>query len=596
MYNIKVEPFVINDPDSMYNGNEANNYICDFDYVNFRIAMKNQNVGILPFDKWNGIEIYFMNLLTAVHIIPEKVFTSEVDNHLWMTFSYMHYDSENDKYDYETTDTRFRLNTYTGRHFQILSLIIYLATWEYDIDIENKVYTRATALDESYKSYSDKDKEQIWALTRQLMLNMLTYSPMMDTYEQLSEKMPDDIEEIDFSKDKAESDKDEISEDNNTDEEDVKMDAVNFESTLEFIEFLRNCKESDVAVDFYRDTYNGVPIKALMEFTLVGCIPKFVRNIPDIPDKKMFIVDVPTDEEGKTYERKQYIVTISPNGNIEYDFTKLITDDIIPNMLKVNLENLDSDIFNMALDCTHRTNQIYHDARLITYLTRKIKLLEVQLNCIYNDTEYQDYDPDTNNFTGFSWEDIDVDNLINDTDAEEEDTSTMFMHPDAQAKVNKIQEFLNNTFNTIKDKNINNDASDFTADDNHDLVETDDDHYDGYNNKDLDMLKNIDKNKNKIETKKYSNITAPLDKYNGMAIADLLKPNSLMIAGVDIDDILVVIYTINGESIISIGVDDGKFIKLVGDPVNTSVSKSFVDKTYKIGDNLVLLIKSMFMK
>ena len=99
-----------------------------------------------------------------------------------------------------------------------------------------------------------------------------------------------------------------------------------------------------------------------------------------------------------------------------------------------------------------------------------------------------------------------------------------------------------------------------------------------------------------METKKYSNLAVPFDEYNGMTIADLLKPNSLMIAGVDIDDILIVIYTINGESIISIGVDDGKFIKLVGDPSNTSVSKSFVDKTYKIGDNLVLLIKSMFMK
>ena len=416
MYNIKVEPFVINDSDSMYNGNEANNYICDFDYVNFRIAMKNQNNPILPFDKWNGIEIYFMNLLTAVHIIPEKTFISDVDGHLWMTFSYMHYDSENDKYDYEITDTRFRLNTYAGRHFQILGLIIYLATWEYDIDIENKVYTRATALDESYKSYSDDDKQQIWCLTRQLMLNMLTYSPMMDTYKQLSEKMPDDIEEIDFSKDKEESDEDETSEDNNTREEDAKMDAVNFESTLEFIEFLRNCKESDVAVDFYRDTYNGVPIKALMEFILVGCIPKFVRNIPDMPDRKMFIVDIPTDEGDKVYERKQYIITTSPDRNIEHDFIELITDDIIPNMLKVDLENLDSDIFNMALDCAHKPNQIYHDARLITYLTRKIKLLEVQLNCIYNnDTEYQDYDSDTNSFTGFSWEDIDLDSLINKT-------------------------------------------------------------------------------------------------------------------------------------------------------------------------------------
>ena len=301
-----------------------------------------------------------------------------------------------------------------------------------------------------------------------------------------------------------------------------------------------------------------------MEFTLVGCIPKFVRNIPDMPDRKMFIVDIPTDKGDKVYERKQYIITTSPDRDIEHDFIELITDDIIPNMLKVDLENLDSDIFNMALDCTHKPNQIYHDARLITYLTRKIKLLEVQLNCIYNnDTEYQDYDSDTNSFTGFSWEDIDLDSLINKT-------------------------------NIDKDK-INNDASDFSAYDNHDLVETDDD-YDGYNNKDLDMLKNIDKNKNKIEPKKYSNIAVPFDEYNGMAIADLLKPNSLMIAGVDIDDMLVVIYTINGESTISIGVDDGKFIKLVGDPANTSVSKSFVDKTYKIGDNLVLLIKTLFMK
>ena len=355
--------------------------------------------------------------------------------------------------------------------------------------------------------------------------------------------------------------------------------GTNYISRLEFVEAIKEAIAKGDHVDFDNDMYNSVPINALMEFIMVGCIPRFVRVHKDFPGNAIVLVDVPsTKNPEEHYERCQFLIKNDAGFGYFTSIMTVITDNIIPNYLNMSFDDMEKDMNAMALECCYtgnnKPNQEWTYARFITYLTRKIKLLETQRLMASEES-----DDDT---SPFNWSDLELGDEYNAPDE-------MFLSQDVQDKYDALQDFISNKLDMFKDINDSNKDYIFKNTNKPELFSRAED-----NNVNIEYTIQ-DTNTITANARKYDTDTILNDVKE---VAEFCKNNKDADAGVVsaivMRNILVFTYKIGDITKVSIGRDIGCHIELLYDKKHTKIDKKFVDKIYHVEDNVIDILKLIF--